>query len=270
VSKGAVAEHTPRIHEFLIGRYGDRLAVEDRKLVGLVQRDDQSRWPIFGLIINNSPTGDLDGLNAGKAFTLRFRESSDRGLADEFFVHATGTIEFTGGAQPTDGDTVTVDDGTTAVVFEFDDTGAVGAGSVRVPIGTTIDDTKNNLIAAINGVSQLQVEASSLTGTAITDPTIQVTHLVAGAVGNNALAKTGAAIAVVGMAGGAEANEVTVRRDGAGVTTITVEPGGRAVFIIEAATKEFLRFDTDEDNVQGQLVLSTWNVNLERWQRDAS
>lgn len=266
MSKGAVAEHTPRIHEFHIGRYGDRQAVEDRKLVGIVQRDDESRWPIFGLIINNSPTGDLEGIDAGTALTMRFRESDDRGVADAFFVHATGTLEFTANALDTE--TVTVDDGTIAVIFEFDNTGAVTAGNVRVPIGATAEDTRNNLIQAINDVSQLQVEAA---GDVISgNPGILITHLDAGVVGNNALVETSAGITAVGMAGGAEANEVTVRRNGAGVTTITVQPGGRAVFIIEAATKEFLRFDTDEENVQGQLVLSAWGVNLERWQRDAS
>lgn len=267
MSKGAVAEHTPRIHEFLIGRYGDRQAVADRKLVGLVQRDDGGdRWPIFGLIINNSPTGDLDGVDAGVPLTLRFRESNDRGETDFFFVHATGTLEFTANALDTE--TVTVDDGDIAVIFEFDNTGAVTAGNVRVPIGATAADSRNNLIQAINAVTQLKVEAA---GDVISgNPGVLITHLVAGVGGNNALAETSAGITAVGMAGGAEANEVTVRRDAANVTTITVQPGGRAVFIMEAATKEFLRFDTDEENAQGQLVLSAWGVNLERWQRNAS
>lgn len=266
MSKGAGTEHTPRIHEFLIGRYGDRPAVSDRKLVGLVQRDDESRWPIFGLIINNSPTGDLDGIEDGKDLTLRFRESDDRNVADKFFEHATGTLEFT--ANPVDTDTVTVDDGTIAVIFEFDNTGAVTVGNVAVPLGATAADSRNNLLQAVNAVTQLLVEAegADISG----NPGILLTHLVAGVGGNNALAETSGGITAVGMAGGAEANEVTVRRDAANVTTITVKPGGRAVFIIEAATKEFLRFDTDEEDAQGQLVLSAWNVNLERWQRDAT
>jgi hypothetical protein len=268
VSANAVAEQLPRNHAFLIGKYGNRQPVQDDGLVALVQRDDGGeRWPIFGLIINNSPT-DLEAPDgSGKDLTLRFRESDDRGDADPFFVHATGTVTFTGLAADTD--TVTVNDGTIAPVFEFDNTGAI-TGDVAVPIGATALECAQNLAAAINAYGQdraqqlLVVAEVDNTGA---DPVVNITHVQPGVVGNNALAKVGANIAVAGLVGGAEANEVTVRHMNADVTTITVKPGGRAVFIIEAATKEYLRFDTDETDAQGQLVLTAWNVNLQEWQR---
>lgn len=273
MSAGAIIEHVPRVHEFLIGRYGNRQPVEDKRLIAVVQRNDGgSRWPIFGQVINPSPTGDLDGVEAGTPLTLRIRESDDRGDADPFFVHATGTITFTG--NPADADTLDIDDGTLVVRFEFDDDGSIlGTSDVAVAIGADALETAQNLIRAINdygvgGFRQFQIEAT-LDNTGA-NPVVDVKHTLPGTVGNNVMTDVSAALTVSGLAGGAEANEVTVRRNGVGVTTITVQPGGRAVFIMEAATKEFLRFDTDEENVQGQLVLAAWNADLTEWQRALS
>ena len=61
---------------------------------------------------------------------------------------ATGYIELV--AQPADGNTVTISDGTTSVTFEFDNNAAVTGGNVLVTIGTMMINTVDNLLAAIN------------------------------------------------------------------------------------------------------------------------
>jgi hypothetical protein len=264
-------EHRPQVHEFPVGRYGDRQPLEERRLIALVQRDDVSRFPLEGTIENKSPVGDLDGVEAGVDLTLRVRESDDRGDADPFFVHATGTFTFTG--NPSDGHTVTVDDGTIAPVFEFDNTGAVGAGNIRVVIGATSLDSAVNLARAINdfgsgAMRHLQIEATvDNTGA---NPVVQVKHRLPGAVGNNAISDTSPAITSAGMAGGADASLVTFRVNGVNVTSLVVKPGARVPFIIEAPTEEFLRFDTDEETAVGRLILTTNHIKVTSWQRAVS
>lgn len=260
-------EHRPQVHEFPVGRYGDRQDLEDRRLIALVQRDDLSRFPLEGTIENKSPVGDLDGVEAGVDLTLRIRESDDRGDADPFFVHATGTLEFT--ANPADAETVTVNDGTIAPIFEFDSNGAITAGRIRVVIGATDLETALNLARAINdfgsgALRHLQIEATvDNTGA---NPIVRVKHRLPGAVGNNLLVGS-ASVTATGMAGGADANLVTFRVGGANVTSLVVKPGARVPFIIEAATEEFLRFDTDEENVVGRLILTTNHIKVTSWQR---
>ncbi len=60
---------------------------------------------------------------------------------------ATGTIKLA--AQPADANTVTISDGVTAVVFEFDSNSAVSGSNVPVVIGADAYATMTNLIAAI-------------------------------------------------------------------------------------------------------------------------
>lgn len=265
-----VYEHRPQVHEFPVGRYGDRQPLEERRLIALIQRDDMSRFPLEGTIENKSPTGDLDGVEAGVNLTLKIRQSSDRGDTDPFFVHATGTLEFT--ANPSDAETVVVDDGTTAPTFEFDNNGSVGAGNIRVVIGATDLDTALNLARAINdfgsgAMRHLQIEATvDSTGA---NPIVTVKHRLPGAVGNNALTGS-ASVTATGMAGGADASLVTFRVNGVNVTSLVVKPGARVPFIIEAATEEFLRFDTDEETAVGRLILTTNHIKVTSWQRAVS
>ncbi len=51
--------------------------------------------------------------------------------------------------QPADGNTVTLYDGTLTKVFEFDDNGSVTAPNIQVAIGTTMENSLENLAAAI-------------------------------------------------------------------------------------------------------------------------
>jgi hypothetical protein len=64
-----------------------------------------------------------------------------------------GRIVFVSGANPSDGETITISDGTTGAVFEFESTGGVAPGNVAVVIGGSATQTMANLIAAINASS---------------------------------------------------------------------------------------------------------------------
>ena len=67
---------------------------------------------------------------------------------------ATGTVTFSGGLQPLDGDTVWITDGSNGsnpFVFEFDDDGIVGDGHVPVPIGLSAQQTMASLVSVVNG-----------------------------------------------------------------------------------------------------------------------
>lgn len=84
------------------------------------------------------------------------------------------------------------------VVFEFDDGGGI-TGDVAVLIGATAFDTMANLIAAING-STLEITATDASTSVL--PKCTLLHASLGAGGNQAIAESGAAITVTGMAGG--------------------------------------------------------------------
>jgi len=77
--------------------------------------------------------------------------------ADES-TKAAGWVQFS--ALPTDGDTVTITDGITTKVFEFETTGGVTAGRIAVVIGDTIENTIENFAAAVATVSGFNLVAT--------------------------------------------------------------------------------------------------------------
>ena len=115
-------------------------------------------------------------------------------------VAATGTINFTATTNPLDGETITISDGTTSLVFEFDDDASF-TGDVGVVIGATAAATLLNLINAINNAA-FTMDAQDAT---VTIPELDLTNLTPGVAGNVAITETGAAIGVTGMSGGAAA-----------------------------------------------------------------
>jgi phage tail sheath protein FI len=117
-------------------------------------------------------------------------------------VKATGTIVFTGGAQPSDEETIVISDGVTSVTFEFDDDASITSGRTGVLIGATALLTMENLVAAINASALTITAARNLSAT---PPTANLTNTTAGAAGNVNITETGAAIAVTGMSSGADA-----------------------------------------------------------------
>jgi hypothetical protein len=70
------------------------------------------------------------------------------GFGADASTKAAGYVEFS--AQPGDGDTVTVTDGTTSKTFEFDSDALITPGRVQVAIGSGIENSIENLWSAIN------------------------------------------------------------------------------------------------------------------------
>lgn len=110
---------------------------------------------------------------------------------------AVGSIELT--ANPSDGETITVDDGVNpAVTFEFESGGGVGVGNVAVTIGIDSDVTTANLLTELQGAA-LDI-TSALDGS---NPSkINLTNDANGPTGNIPLTTTSGSVTLVGMAGG--------------------------------------------------------------------
>lgn len=99
------------------------------------------------------------------------------------------------------GANLTGGDNGTEYIFEFDDDASVGVGNIGVLIAATAAGTLLNLIQAIN-TSGLTITAVDTT---VTIPHATLTNTVGGALGNIAIAETGANITVTGMSGGVNA-----------------------------------------------------------------
>ncbi len=102
--------------------------------------------------LNNDAVGAIGNTAitlGGAGVTARISDTNMTGGTAS--VRATGQIRFIGGALPVDADTITISDGATSKVFEFDDDVSVGGGNISVTI--VAGDpyaTMANLITAIN------------------------------------------------------------------------------------------------------------------------
>jgi len=106
--------------------------------------------------------------NAGNAFATAIA-AGHLVVGQKIYVNGLGyeTGTFTFGGQPTDGETVTINDGDKSVTFEFDNDSAFTRGNVGVTIGASANATADNLQAAIMDQlwkGKLQVSASVSTG----------------------------------------------------------------------------------------------------------
>jgi len=110
-------------------------------------------------------------------------------------VAATGTVTL--GGQPDDANTVTISDGVSTEVFEFDDDASVEGTNTAVTIGVSSTATVLALIDAINA-SGLGITAA----TAVGPDEIDLTNDTLGTAGNVAITKTGTDVTVTGMSGG--------------------------------------------------------------------
>ena len=135
-------EHFIRTLDLEIAGRGERSRPVDRDLIAALERVGDYRSPIFGRIQNGGT----------RPLTFTIEQSADPLTAP--FANAEGTVAFTGTVA--DGDTVTLDDGTTTVVFEFDDDSAITPGNIGVDIVSNQPTpygnrrmTLQNLIAAI-------------------------------------------------------------------------------------------------------------------------
>lgn len=184
-------------------------------------------------------------------------------------VKATGTVVFVASANPADGDTITIGDGTNSTTFEFDNNAAFTAGNVAVLIGATALDTLANLMAAV-ATSGLLVDVANTT---VTVPQLTLTQRTGGVAGNVAITKTGTDIAVTGFTGG------TAAVAGSTATVMTVHaksPGTWAngiKVVIKTPSVMFgaptANFDMDvyvpvQDGVDPQLVERYLNLSLDK------
>lgn len=104
---------------------------------------------------NFGPSGNLALVVSGAA--LSKTDLAGGAFGTTASTKATGFVALT--AIPADGDFVTVTDGTITKTFEFDSSGGVTSGRVPVVIGATIENTLENLAAAINSVALFNVSA---------------------------------------------------------------------------------------------------------------
>jgi hypothetical protein len=119
--------------------------------------------------------------------------------------HATGQINTVPGGNLVDGENFMLDDGAgSLVVFEFDSNGSVSSGNVPVQftVSKTPDQVKDAIIAAVNGVANFQITASSK-GYGL----VKLTNDNLGASGNTAIVNnvTNPGFTTEGMTGGSVA-----------------------------------------------------------------
>jgi len=149
-------------------------------------------------------------------------------------LSASGRIELH--SQPADGDTLAIEDtGGTTTTFEFDNDSSVTGGNTSVTIGSDLEETRDNLIAAING-DAFDVEAIPHE---IEAQTVSLYQTVVGAAGNNSITATlsdDSVLTATGLSGGSDGTVV-----------------------------EWLAFrvrGSDVDDASGQLSLVAWNADF--------
>lgn len=119
-----------------------------------------------------------------------------------------------------DGNTVTLSDGTTTVIFEFDNNVTVTPGNVLVDLGANDTAAAANLAAAIIASALLMTATSALGVVTVTAVTAEYSETLGNAY---TIAKVGAPITVVAFSGGIDGD------DAARVVQFRVKPnqGGK-------------------------------------------
>lgn len=206
-------------------------------------------------------------------------------------VAATGTISFTGGNNPTDGETVTLRDGTDAIAASgtitfvgatqptsgdtltiFDNQGTTvifgfgTGGDVTVTIGATAAVTLTNLIQDINASALNVTAVDTTTG----DPEGTVTHNQPGTVGNGATmvtAGTTPPTATTPLAGGSDGTAVTFEFDddasfGGGNIGVLIGATAAATLVnlITAIASSALEINAVDGTVTIPLIDLTHNI----------
>lgn len=245
-------EHQPRIHQMDYGKGGERTPANELRVIGVVELNDV-RGVLSALIENIG--------NAAVAITLQ--DSDDNDQTDKYGgTVAVGTITFDGAANPTDAETVTIDDGVTgAIVFEFESAGGI-TGDEEVTIGGNAAATLATLKTVIEGTA-LDVVVTDTTGAG--DPQLTITR-VTPSDSNITILEGAAAITVTGFVGGSAVNDLTFRANGADVTSLSVVGKGKAELQIEdaKAVKRFLQFKVDIEAAHVRVTLKYASGRLVR------
>lgn len=192
---------------------GDNVVISDGVNPALTFEFDIAQAAIGSLTFTGLPTATEtivldDGVNP--ATTFEFDDAA----------FATGTLVL--GGQPADADVWTINDGTNIVAFEFDSNSSVVETPTlrQVVIGATVNDTLNNLAAAINSAG---FTFNITAGTPTLGTTVPLTHDALGVIGNQAIVETvnvSTNLSSTGMAGG---NDLT-----AGPGNVAVQIGTNA------------------------------------------
>lgn len=154
---------------------------------------------------------------------------------------AAGWVKFVGGAQPSDGETVTIGDGITTETFEFESSGGVGAGNIAVDIGGTVGETLANLETVI----EAHLEITATVDAGVTDPNLDLLNDNTGTAGNVEMETTGADILVSGMTGGAEGAIYDESTPATGAVVLVGTPlAGDTVTIGDGTDTVIFEFDT--------------------------
>ena len=154
-------------------------------------------------------------------------------------ARATGTATLSG--QPTAGDTITLNNGTSDYVFEFDGTG----GNINVTIGASKEATMANFVTAVNSDGHFIATAHDPA-----DAGCDLQQLLHGTVGNVTITKSGANIAVTGFTGGGVGNIIVVTED----LSAALSPGYKIVVtagtgVGEVYTVVTAVYDTDHTDI---------------------
>lgn len=242
----------------------------------VVPAGDYNRVPDIFVRNLRKPTGD-----PGSRATARVSVSEPR--------VATGTITFVSAYpeagnipvnQPATGEQLTINDGINSPV-------TLVFGSAELAIGTTVYETRNNLVSAINAAG-LELIARATTppnaatpGTAY-GPSIYVRNLKPGAQGNVAVTTDSAVLELAGMSGGGDQAEEDFLRPGNTITAPvqgvpfgsnqpSIDRSGRFVAFRTIATNLDVHTATDSNTFPGSpatgelirpLVFPTSNVYL--------
>lgn len=114
-------------------------------------------------------------------------------------VQTTGAIQLGGttGTQLLDGDTITLTDGTTTFIFEFDNDSSVAGANISVALGATSTETAENLADAISATTMgndfaiaVQGESVRVTDSRVGGTALESGVFLAGAIAANAGAIT--------------------------------------------------------------------------------
>lgn len=122
------------------------------------------RTQVPTLALNNDSNGALGNVaivlgGAGVATRISFSGMAGGTVS----TAASGTVRFIGSALPLDGDTITISDGSTSRIFEFDDDASVTPGNTLVTIGADAYATMTALSVAINAFAFNVSSVHSLT-----------------------------------------------------------------------------------------------------------
>lgn len=150
-----------------------------------------------------------------------------------------------------------------------------GAAGNQAITKTGANITVAGMLGGVDNGDRLRLDAEEATAyhgsTPVPNPVANITHTVAGTGGNNAIAKSGANIVVVGMANGKAplSFEEFVTPGGSTVTSVVVNPRAFVQVVVTAATARYLRLVALPENFDGQLPEGTsrpqGHVSIAHW-----